>query len=95
MPTPSHDIPALRARLKQIIVEVCDVTNVEPSEITDDERLIRGEGRLDLGSLDAIEIAAAIDKEYGVRIEDLSVARDAFRSVSTLADHIAREKGWS
>lgn len=94
MLTPPNDLPALRARLKQIIVEVCDVQNVAPEEITDDERLIRGEGKLDLGSLDAIEIAAAIDKEYGVRIEDLSAAKAAFRSVTSLADHIAREKGW-
>lgn len=92
---PPLDRAALRARLKEMIIEVCDVEDVTPADITDDERLIRGEGKLDLGSLDAIEIAAAIDKEFGVRIEDLSVAKSAFRSVSSLADHVARAKGWA
>jgi acyl carrier protein len=95
MSTPPNDIPALKNRLKHMIIEVCDIQDLSPDEIDDDARLIRGEGRLDLGSLDAIEISAAIDKEYGVRIEDLSAAKAAFRSVSSLAAHIAREKGWS
>jgi acyl carrier protein len=95
MSTAPIDPAGLKLRLKQIILEVCDVHGVTPADIDDDERLIRGEGKLDLGSLDAIEISAAIDKEYGVRIEDLSAAKAAFRSVSSLAAHIAREKGWS
>ncbi len=91
---PPPSLAALKARLKQIIVEVCDLQDLSPEEIDDDERLIRGGGKFDLGSLDAIEISAAIDKEYAVRIEDLSAAKAAFRSVSSLALHIATEKGW-
>lgn len=93
MATPPLDLPALKLRLKQIIVEVCDL-QVTPEEIDDEERLIRGGGKFDLGSLDAIEISAAIDKEFSVRIEDLSAAKAAFRTVSSLAEHISREKGW-
>lgn len=92
--TPAPTLAELKARLKQIIVEVCDLQDLSPDAIDDDERLIRGGGAFDLGSLDAIEISAAIDKEYAVRIEDLSAAKAAFRSVSSLAAHIAKEKGW-
>lgn len=91
---PVPTLAELKARLKQIIVEVCDLQEISPDEIDDEERLIRGGGKFDLGSLDAIEISAAIDKEYAVRIEDLSSAKAAFRSVSSLATHIAKEKGW-
>lgn len=90
----SVDLASLKTRLKQIILEVCDIPDLTVDDIDDDERLIRGTGKLDLGSLDAIEISAAIDKEWGVRIEDLSAAKAAFRSVSSLAEHVAREKGW-
>ena len=95
MPTPTQSLTELKTRLKQIIVEVCDLDDIAPEDIDDDERLIRGGGKFDLGSLDAIEISAAIDKEYAVRIEDLSAAKAAFRSVTTLAEHIAKENGWA
>ena len=92
--SPAPSLAELKSRLKQILVDVCDLQDIEPGDIDDEERLIRGGGKFDLGSLDAIEISAAIDKEYGVRIEDLSAAKAAFRSVSSLAAHIAKEKGW-
>ncbi len=84
-PPPSGE---LREHLKTLIIEVCDLDDVTPADISDDERLIAGP--LDLNSLDAVEIAAAIDDEYGVRIKDLSAAKSVFRSVGSLADHIAQ-----
>lgn len=91
---PAHDFASLKLHLKTMIIEVCDLPDVTPADIDDDERLILGTGKLQLGSIDAIEISAAIDKEYGVRIEDLSAAKAAFRSITSLAAHIAKEKGW-
>lgn len=86
---------ALRLRLKELLIEVCDLEDLSPQDIDDHERLIRSERpELDLTSLDAVEIASAIEYEFGVRIEDLSAAKSAFRSVDTLAAHISAEKGW-
>ena len=45
-------------------------------------------------SLDAIEIAAAVDYAYQVRIEDVRGARSIMSSIRNLAEHIAKEKGW-
>lgn len=89
------DLAALRLELKELIIATCDLDGITPGDIGDDERLIRGEGKFDLGSLDAIEIAAAIDKRYEVRIQDLSAAKAAFRTVATLATHISQQRGWS
>ena len=86
------DIAELRSSLEAMLIRVCDLEAIGVSEIDHDERLIGG--RLDLNSLDSIEIAAAIEYEYGVRMQDLSVAKKAFRTVRSLAEHIAREKGW-
>ena len=82
---------ALRKALKELVVQVGDF-DFDPDTIADDEGLI-GE-RLDLNSLDAIEIAASVDYAYDVRIEDVRGARQIMRSINTLAAHIAREKGW-
>lgn len=79
----------LRHRLKEIILEVCDLEGeLVPADIQDDAQLINADNGLDLTSLDAVEIASAIEYEFGVRIQDLSAAKKAFRSVSTLADTI-------
>jgi acyl carrier protein len=86
---------ALRFRLKELLIESCDLDGLAPSDIDDHERLIRSDRpELDLTSLDAVEIASAIEYEFGVRIQDLSAAKSAFRSVDALAQHIATEKGW-
>lgn len=95
VPASPPDPAALKHRLKELVIEVCDLDGLTPADIEDDERLIRGGGHFDLGSLDALEIAAAIDKEYGVRIEDVSLAKAAFRSIASLADHVARARGWA
>ena len=39
------------------------------------------------------EIAAAIEYEFDVKIQDLSAAKTAFRSISALADHVATAQG--
>lgn len=83
---------ALRTALKEMVVEVCQLDDPADS-IANDEQLIAG--RLDLNSLDAIEIAAAVDYAYQVRIEDVRGARTIMSSIDALADHIAQEKGWA
>lgn len=88
------DLPTLMRRLKELTIEVCDLDGVTPDDIGDDERLINGSGKFHLGSLDALEIGAAIERDYGVRIEDLSAAKAAFRTIRTLAEHVARARGW-
>lgn len=88
------DPQQLRLRLKELVIEVCDL-ELEPDQIDDQEQLIRSEREdLDLTSLEAVEIAAAVDYEFEVRIEDLRGARQIMRCIDTLAVHIAAEKGW-
>jgi acyl carrier protein len=90
----ARDLPTLMHELKVLTIDVCDLDGVTPADIGDDERLINGTGAFHLGSLDALEIGAAIERDYGVRIEDLSAAKAAFRTIRTLAEHISRARGW-
>ena len=87
------DQAALRKHLKGLIIKVCDVKGVKGEDVADDAVLFAPDGPLDLTSLDAIEIAIAIEREYKVKMKNMSSARDYFRSVATLADYVAREAG--
>jgi acyl carrier protein len=82
---------ALRHEVKQLIVEALLLEEVRPEEIVDDAPLF-GEG-LGLDSIDALELAIAVDRRYGVKIEaEDERNREIFRSVASLAAHIAANK---
>ncbi len=79
---------ALENEIKVLIVEALMLEDVQPEEI-DPEAPLFVEG-LGLDSIDALELAIAIDKKYGVKIkaEDES-SREVFRNVRSLAAHVA------
>jgi len=78
----------LENEMKELIVEALMLEDVTSEEIETDAPLF-GEG-LGLDSIDALELAIAIDRKYGVKIraEDENT-REIFRSVGTLAAHVA------
>ena len=88
---------ALQAELKQLIVEALMLEDVRPEQI-DAEAPLFGEG-LGLDSIDALELAIAIDRRFGVKIEaEDERNKEIFRNVQSLARHIeesrsAGEKG--
>lgn len=82
---------AIENRLKQLIVESLMLEDVVPGEIEDEAPLF-GEG-LGLDSIDALELALAIHKEFGVRTSaDDERNREIFYSVKTLSDFIRAEQ---
>jgi acyl carrier protein len=83
--------PALRSHLKALIVRSCGLTHVTPEEITDEEILFGPTTKVQLNSLDAVEIAVNIQMEYGVKMENSSSAREYFKCAGSLADHVASQ----
>ncbi|MDB4988874.1 MAG: Acyl carrier protein [Myxococcaceae bacterium] len=82
---------SLQQSVKRLIVEALMLEDVVPDEIVDDAPLF-GEG-LGLDSIDALELAIAIDKRFGVKIEaEDERNKEIFRSVSSLTTHIAANK---
>ncbi len=79
---------ALRTELKRLIVAELNLKGRDPASIPDDMPLF-GEG-LGLDSLDALQLAMVVEEQLGVRIPESDEARAVFRSVATLADHIAK-----
>lgn len=79
----------LKARIKEMIVEELDLRDRAASDIDDDAPLF-GAG-LGLDSLDALQLAMAIEERFGVRIPEGEPAKAIFASVSALAAHVAEE----
>lgn len=73
----------LAQRLKCVLIERLSL-QLEPEEIANDSPLF-GSG-LGLDSVDALEIAIAVETEFGVSITDEDL--HAFRSVNTILDFI-------
>jgi acyl carrier protein len=82
---------SVKQSVKLLIVEALMLEDVAPDQIVDDAPLF-GEG-LGLDSIDALELAIAIDKRFGVKIEaEDERNREIFRSVASLTAHIAANK---
>ena len=81
----------LEENLKNIIIEGLKLEDVKPEDVTDDSGLF-GEG-LGLDSLDAVELVVLIKKNFSVEIKDMEEAREAFKSIKTLADYIRAHQG--
>ena len=81
---------SLEDQLKDLIVEALALEDVEPSEISTEEPLfVEGLG---LDSIDALELALAIQEKFGVATSpDDERNRELFYSVKSLADFIRSE----
>jgi acyl carrier protein len=82
------DPTTLKTEIKQLIVQELDLRDRTSGDIADDAPLF-GEG-LGLDSLDALQLAMAIEDHFGVQIPEGEPAKQIFASVDALADYIAR-----
>ena len=77
--------------LKTLLIEGLHLEDVEPDEIIVSEPLF-GEG-LGLDSIDALEIAVLLDRQYGIKITSEDDRNQAiFASLEALATFIAENR---
>jgi acyl carrier protein len=81
----------LETELKQMIVDVLGLEDVQPADIGSEENLF-DEGGLALDSIDALELGVTIQKKYGVKIDpqDKNLASH-FQTVKALAAFIEKK----
>jgi acyl carrier protein len=81
----------LEAELKKLIVEALVLEDISPEEIdTTAPLFVEGLG---LDSIDALELAMALEERYGVKIEDdPDENRRIFASVRSLADFVTAQQ---
>jgi acyl carrier protein len=84
--------PEFKLEIKKMILETLNITDVKPENVDDEKPLFGSDNALTLDSVDAIEIIMAIQRQYGIRIADQSIARYVIRSVSSIADFIIAEQ---
>jgi acyl carrier protein len=81
------DMTPIEQEVAQLIVEALNLEDINPTKIDPEAPLFR-EG-LGLDSIDALELALAISKKYGFKLQsDDKKNSEIFRSLRALAGHV-------
>jgi acyl carrier protein len=81
------DREQLKLELKELIIHECQ-KEMTADEIPDDAPLVGGPSGPNLDSLDTLQVAMAVQRRYGKRIEGNTETRNALASINALADFI-------
>lgn len=79
----------VKTKLKEIIISELNLEGKDPADI-DDSAPLFGEG-LGLDSLDALQLAMAVEENFGVQVPEGDDARPIFASVNALVEHIVKQ----
>lgn len=83
------DDALLKQQLKQLLVRECDKEDeIEWQSIADDEPLFGRQSRVQMDSLDALQLSLAVQQQYGVRIEGAKEGRRVLASIDSIAAFI-------
>ncbi len=72
--------------LKEKIIETLDLIDITPDDFKEDEPLVGG--KLGIDSIDILELAMMIEKEYSIKIDNKELGQKVFSTLRTLAEHI-------
>ena len=84
------DQGALKSEIKRLMIDQLDLRGKSESDIDDDAPLF-GAG-LGLDSLDALQLAMAIEERFGVTVPEGPEGREVFASVSAIARHVSAKR---
>jgi acyl carrier protein len=79
---------ALKLKIKQLLIENL-MLQMTAEEIGDEQPLF-GPGSIGLDSVDALQLIVALDKEFGLKIQDAEAAKQILQSVLTIAGAVVR-----
>jgi acyl carrier protein len=72
--------------LRVKIVEILNLPDVSPSDISVDGQLVGGE--LGIDSIDVLELVIMLHKDYGVVIDNKELGAQVFASLRSLATYV-------
>jgi acyl carrier protein len=81
----------LKEELKAKLIKALNLEDMHPEDIGDDEPLF-GEDGVGLDSIDALEVIVLLEKDYGIKIKDPKKGQEVFKSISVLADFVAKNR---
>lgn len=82
----------LKQEIKELIIESLKIPDITPDEIEDSASLFEENNVLQIDSVDALEIVMALQRKYGVHIDDQNLGRFIIKSVDTIAEFVAKEQ---
>ncbi len=85
------DYETLKLQIKKMIIEVCEKEDIEPRDISDDVELFSTDSKLNLDSLDALQISMGLQRDYGIRLGDSKEFRRTVTTINHLAELILKE----
>jgi acyl carrier protein len=80
------DSSGLKSQIKRLLIEALDLRGKSEADIDDDSPLF-GEG-LKLDSLDALQLAVALEERFGVELPEGEAGKRIFASVSAIAAYL-------
>lgn len=78
-------------KLKQELIEVLNLEEVQPADIDNNAPLFGDEG-LGLDSIDALELIVLLEKNYGIKLSDPKQGRDIFKDMTTMAEYVSKHR---
>lgn len=81
---------ALKQELKEKIINVLNLEDVQVEDVNDNDALF-GDG-LGLDSIDALELIVMLDKDYGIKLADPKEGKAIFQSIETMAKYITENR---
>jgi acyl carrier protein len=84
--------PELKMEIKKLILETLKISDVKPEDIDDSVSLFENNPVVQLDSVDALEIVMALQRTYGVHIDDQNIGRFIIKSVDSISEFVAKEK---
>lgn len=84
-------LPELIAALTALVLDAVEQPAPDGG-LSPDEPLFGPDARLDLDSLDALQLSMAIQQQYGVRMPDSKETRRALTSIAHLAAYLGARR---
>ena len=87
------DHTLLEEKLKQMLIRECDKEDdIDWQSIDNDEPLFGQQSRIQMDSLDALQVSLALQQQYGVRIECAKDGRRILNSIASIAAFIRQQQ---
>ena len=75
-------------KLKEAVVVCCNVKKITAADIPNDQPIVGAKDKLQLDSLDALEIIVMVEERFGLRLSGDENSRSLFYSFNKMADYL-------
>jgi len=85
---PEQELNDIKLETRKLILEILNIDDVQPEEISNEISLLSGENTITIDSIDVLEVVVAIQKKFSVKIHDQNHARLIVNTVDSIAEFI-------